>query len=38
VEQMIENEDAELVGNSPRLKGRVPLRGLTLWTSAVRNR
>ena len=38
VGQMIENEDAELVGNSPRLKGRVPLRGLTLWTSAVRNR
>jgi hypothetical protein len=38
VGQMSGNENTELVGNSPRLKGRVPLRGLTLWTPAVRNR
>jgi hypothetical protein len=38
VGRMIRNEDTGLVWSSPRLKGRVPLRGLTPWNPAVRNR
>jgi len=38
VGQMSGNENTELVWNLPRLKGRVPLRGLTPRTPAVRNR
>jgi hypothetical protein len=38
VREMSGSENTELVWNSPRLKGRVPLTGFTLWTPAVKNR